>query len=291
MEKLFLGCHVSMSSPDFYVGSVKDALSYGANTFMFYTGAPQNSYRLPLERLRIEEGRTLIKQAGIDESKILVHAPYIINIANKENINLYNISKENIINELNRVQAFGLSILVLHPGSHVGTGVENGLSSLVEALDDIFSRDGTNVKIALETMAGKGSEMGSKFDEIGYILKHVKNPERLGVCFDTCHVNDEGLDIKNIDEILDEFDNAIGLDKLLCLHINDSKNVQGSHKDRHENIGYGEIGFDTLSSYVHHPKLDGIPKILETPYFDGKAPYKTEIKMLRENKFIPNWRD
>lgn len=291
MEKLFLGCHVSMSSPDFYVGSVKDALSYGANTFMFYTGAPQNSYRLPLERLRIEEGRTLIKQAGIDESKIIVHAPYIINIANKENINLYNISKENIINELNRVQAFGLSILVLHPGSHVGTGVENGLSSLVEALDDIFSRDGTNVKIALETMAGKGSEMGSKFDEIGYILKHVKNPERLGVCFDTCHVNDEGLDIKNIDEILDEFDNAIGLDKLLCLHINDSKNVQGSHKDRHENIGYGEIGFDTLSSYVHHPKLDGIPKILETPYFDGKAPYKTEIKMLRENKFIPNWRD
>jgi deoxyribonuclease IV len=291
MEKLFLGCHVSMSSPDFYVGSVKDALSYGANTFMFYTGAPQNSYRLPLERLRIEEGRALIKQAGIDESKIIVHAPYIINIANKENINLYNISKENIINELNRVQAFGLSILVLHPGSHVGTGVENGLSSLVEALDDIFSRDGTNVKIALETMAGKGSEMGSKFDEIGYILKHVKNPERLGVCFDTCHVNDEGLDIKNIDEILDEFDNAIGLDKLLCLHINDSKNVQGSHKDRHENIGYGEIGFDTLSSYVHHPKLDGIPKILETPYFDGKAPYKTEIKMLRENKFIPNWRD
>lgn len=291
MEKLFLGCHVSMSSPDFYVGSVKDALSYGANTFMFYTGAPQNSYRLPLERLRIEEGRTLIKQAGIDESKIIVHAPYIINIANKENINLYNISKENIINELNRVQAFGLSILVLHPGSHVGTGVENGLSSLVEALDDIFSRDGTNVKIALETMAGKGSEMGSKFDEIGYILKHVKNPERLGVCFDTCHVNDEGLDIKNIDEILDEFDNAIGLDKLLCLHINDSKNVQGSHKDRHENIGYGEIGFDTLSSYVHHPKLDGIPKILETPYFDGKAPYKTEIKMLRENKYIPNWRN
>ena len=291
MEKLFLGCHVSMSSPEFYVGSVKDALSYGANTFMFYTGAPQNSYRLPLERLKIEEGRALLKQAGVDESKIIVHAPYIINIANKQNINLYSISKENIITELKRVQAFGLLILVLHPGSHVGTGIENGLSSLIEALDDIFSRDGTNVKIALETMAGKGSEMGSNFEEIGYILRHVKNPERLGVCFDTCHVNDEGLDIKNVDEVLNEFDKAIGLDKLLCLHINDSKNIQGSHKDRHENIGYGEIGFDTLSRYVHHPKLDGIPKILETPYFDGNAPYKTEIKMLRENKFIPNWRD
>jgi len=288
---LFLGSHVSMNAPEYYVGSVKEAISYGENTFMFYTGAPQNSFRIPTERLRINEGRELLKANGFDESKIIVHAPYILNIANKQNESLYQLSKDNIVKELQRVRDFGLKILVLHPGSHVGTGVENGLESIVEGLNDIFSRDGTDVKIALETMAGKGGEMGSTFEQIHHILTNVKYPERLGVCLDTCHISDSGLDVSKTDEVLNLFDKIIGLDKLLCVHINDSKNPIGSHKDRHENLGYGEIGFDALCAFVHHPKLDGIPKVLETPYIGKKAPYKKEIEMLRNKKFIPNWRD
>lgn len=291
MDKILIGSHVSMKAPDYYLGSVKEALSYGSTTFMFYTGAPQNSFRLPLEKLKIEEGRKLITENSLDENKIIVHAPYILNIANQLNEQLYESSKEKLIIELERVKAFGLSILVLHPGSHVGTGVTNGLDSIVKALNDVFSRDNSDVKIALETMAGKGGEMGSSFDEFKFIIDHVEKKERIGVCLDTCHVNDEGKDVSKIDDLLKEFDEKIGLDKLLCIHINDSKNPCGSHKDRHENIGYGEIGFETISAYVHHPKLVNVPKILETPYFEGKAPYKEEIKMLKENKFVPSWRD
>ncbi len=291
MDKILIGSHVSMKAPDYYLGSVKEALSYGSTTFMFYTGAPQNSFRLPLEKLKIEEGRKLITENSLDENKIIVHAPYILNIANQLNEQLYESSKEKLIIELERVKAFGLSILVLHPGSHVGTGVTNGLDSIVKALNDVFSRDNSDVKIALETMAGKGGEMGSSFDELKFIIDHVEKKERIGVCLDTCHVNDEGKDVSKIDDLLKEFDEKIGLDKLLCIHINDSKNPCGSHKDRHENIGYGEIGFETISAYVHHPKLVNVPKILETPYFEGKAPYKEEIKMLKENKFVPSWRD
>ncbi len=290
-NKILIGSHVSLKSPDYYLGSVKEALSYNSSTFMFYTGAPQNSFRLPLERLKIEEGRELIKQSSLDESKIIVHAPYIINIANKLNEKLFEMSKDILLNEIKRVAGFNLKILVLHPGSHVGTGIENGLNSIVQALDDVFSKDDSDVKIALETMAGKGNEMGANFEQLAYIIKHVKDNHRLGVCFDTCHVNDEGLDVKNLDKTLEEFDRIIGLDRLLCIHINDSKNPLGSHKDRHENIGYGEIGFDCIYQYVHHPKLVNVPKILETPYVDGKAPYKQEIKMLLDGKYIPSWKD
>ncbi|MCR5333039.1 MAG: deoxyribonuclease IV [Bacilli bacterium] len=291
-DKIYLGSHVSMSSPEYYLGSVKEALSYGANTFMFYTGAPQNTFRLPVEKLRIAEGRALIKEAGLDENKIIVHAPYILNIANQLNESLYQMAKDHLTNELRRVQAFGLKILVLHPGSHVGTGIENGLDSIVKALDEVLDNDGTDVKIALETMAGKGGEMGSTFEQLHHILTHIKHPERVGVCFDTCHVNDEGVDISKVDETIEIFDRVIGLDKLLCIHINDSKNPLGSHKDRHENIGYGEIGFDTLCAYIHHPKLDGIPKILETPYINKVTPpYKKEIEMLLNKEFIEGWRD
>ena len=291
-DKIYLGSHVSMSSPEYYLGSVKEALSYGANTFMFYTGAPQNTFRLPVEKLRIAEGRALIKEAGLDENKIIVHAPYILNIANQLNESLYQMAKDHLTNELRRVQAFGLKILVLHPGSHVGPGIENGLDSIVKALDEVLDNDGTDVKIALETMAGKGGEMGSTFEQLHHILTHIKHPERVGVCFDTCHVNDEGVDISKVDETIELFDRVIGLDKLLCIHINDSKNPLGSHKDRHENIGYGEIGFDTLCAYIHHPKLDCIPKILETPYINKVTPpYKKEIEMLLNKEFIEGWRD
>ena len=288
-EKLYIGSHVSMSAPDYYLGSVKEALSYGANTLMFYTGAPQNTFRLPLERLKIQEGRALLKEHGLDESKVVVHAPYIINIANQLNTNVYDIAQSALLNELRRTAAFGVKIMVLHPGSHVGTGVENGISSIVKALDNVLSVDGTDVKIALETMAGKGGEMGSTFEQLAEIISKVKYPERIGVCLDTCHISDYGYNIKDIDSILKSFDETIGLDRLLCLHINDSKNESGSHKDRHENIGYGAIGFDALNAFVHHPKLDGIPKLLETPYVDGKPPYKEEIEMLKKSQFV-NWR-
>lgn len=289
-EKFYIGSHVSMSGPEYYLGSVREALSYGSTTFMFYTGAPQNSFRLPTSKLRIEEGRELIRQNNIDETKIIVHAPYIINIANQLNESLFEISKANLVRELQRVKDFGLSMLVLHPGSHVSTGVENGVDSIIKALNEVFEKDGTDVKIALETMAGKGSEMGTSFDQLAYIINNVKHSERVGVCLDTCHISDNGMDIKMIDEILKEFDQKIGLNKLLCVHLNDSKNPKGSHKDRHENLGYGEIGFDALNYVAHHPLLNEIPKVLETPYVNDKPPYKQEIEMLRNQKFV-NWRD
>ncbi|MCQ3034682.1 MAG: deoxyribonuclease IV [Bacilli bacterium] len=290
-NKFYLGSHVSMSSPEFYLGSVKSALEYGENTFMFYTGAPQNSFRLPLERLRIEEGRALLKENGIDESKIIVHAPYLINLGSKAKPDTYDLAKKLVINELQRTSAFGCTMLVLHPGNHLGVGTEEGLNNIVEGLNYIFENDGTTVKIALETMAGKGTELGTSFEDLNYIIKNCKYPERLGVCLDTCHINDAGYDVNDVDAIINKFDEVIGLDRLLCMHINDSKNVIGAHKDRHDNLGYGTIGFETLNAYVHHPKLVNIPKCLETPYVGEKAPYKKEVAMLREGKFEDNWRE
>ncbi len=289
--ELYIGSHVSMSGPEYYLGSVKEAISYGSNTFMFYTGAPQNSFRIPLERCKIEEGRKLLEEHGFKYDKLVVHAPYILNIANKTKPDLFEISVKHLVDELKRSEAFGATMIVLHPGAHVGQGVEAGLNNIVEGLDIVLSQDGTNVKIALETMAGKGSELGATFEEIHYIISHSKYPERLGVCFDTCHVNDEGLDLSNFDEVLDQFDKIVGLDKLLCVHINDTKNPIGAHKDRHENIGYGYLGFDTLNKIVHHPKLDGIPKILETPYIGEKPPYKKEIEMFTNQSFEKDWRE
>lgn len=289
-EDILIGSHVSMSAPDFYLGSVQETLNYGATTFMFYTGAPQNSYRKPLEELKIEEGYALIKKAGLDESKIVVHAPYIINLANRSRPELYQSSKEIFLNEIRRTSAFHASIIVLHPGAHVSQGNEEAISALIDALDEILDNDGTNVKIALETMAGKGTEIGISFEQIHQIIAASKHSDRLGVCLDTCHLNDAGYDVHDINNILKKFDDIIGLDRLLVVHLNDSKNERGAHKDRHENIGYGTIGFKTLNAYVHHPLLVNVPKILETPYINDKPPYKEEIKMLREGIFIEDWK-
>ena len=291
-ENIYLGSHVGLSAPDFYLGSVKEALSYGANTFMFYTGAPQNSFRKPLSELKIQEGRKLIKEAGIDESKLVVHAPYIINAANFSRPDLYEMSINTIVSELKRTAGFGAKILVLHPGSHVGMGAQNGIVALAKALDVAFACDGTDVKIAIETMSGKGHEIGITFEEIRDIIDKCQTKDRLGVCLDTCHISDAGYDVKgNFDNIIEMFDKIIGLDRLLVVHVNDTKNPIGAHKDRHENIGYGYLGFDTLYHVVHHPRLEGIPMILETPYINEKAPYKQEIEMLRSGKYIENWRD
>ena len=288
---LYLGSHVGMNAPDFFVGSVKEALSYGSNTFMFYTGAPQNSFRKPLSELKIEEGRKLLEEAGLDETKLIVHAPYIINAANYSKLDLYEMSINTIVSELRRTAAFGVKIMVLHPGSHVGMGVENGVKALAKALDTALLADGTDVKIAIETMAGKGHAIGVNFKEIKMIIDACQQKDRLGVCLDTCHISDAGYDVSDFDAVLDEFDKIVGLDRLLCVHINDSKNPIGAHKDRHENIGYGYLGFETLYKVVHHPRLNGIPKVLETPYYNEKAPYKQEIEMLRSGNYIPNWRD
>ncbi|MDY6003569.1 MAG: deoxyribonuclease IV [Bacilli bacterium] len=288
---MYLGSHVSMSSPDFYLGSVRSALEWGENTFMFYTGAPQNSYRLPLERLKIEEGRKLLKENNIDESKIIVHAPYLINLGSKEKIDNYELAKKLVINELQRTKAFGCKTLVLHPGNHLKASKIEGLNNIVEGLNYIFENDNTDVKIALETMSGKGSELGTTFEDINYIINNCKYSDRLGVCLDTCHINDYGYDVRDIDHILDEFNQIIGLEKLLVVHVNDSKNPIGAHKDRHDNIGYGTIGFETLSKYIHHPLLINVPKILETPYVNEKPPYKKEVEMLLNNAFEDNWRE
>ena len=280
-----------MSSPDFYLGSVRSALEWGENTFMFYTGAPQNSYRLPLERLKIEEGRKLLKENNIDESKIIVHAPYLINLGSKEKIDNYELAKKLVINELQRTEAFGCKTLVLHPGNHLKASKIEGLNNIVEGLNYIFQNDNTDVKIALETMSGKGSELGTTFEDINYIINNCKYSDRLGVCLDTCHINDYGYDVRDIDHILNEVNKIIGLEKLLVVHVNDSKNPIGAHKDRHDNIGYGTIGFETLSKYIHHPLLINVPKILETPYANEKPPYKKEVEMLLKNAFEDNWRE
>ncbi len=290
-KDLLIGSHVGMNGPDYYLSSVKEAISYNASTFMFYTGAPQNSYRKPLSELKIAEGRALLAKHGFDESKIVVHAPYIINPANPTREDLLELSIKLIVNELQRTAAFGASILVLHPGNHLGAGPEAAIEVLAKTLDQIFAIDSTNVKIAIETMAGKGSEIGITFEEVRQIIDKCSYKERLGVCLDTCHVSDAGYNIHDVDGLLNEFDRVIGLDRLLVVHVNDSKNPCGAHKDRHENLGYGEIGFETLCRIANHPRLKDIPKILETPYVNEKAPYFDEIKMLRDESFVDNWKD
>lgn len=284
---MIIGSHVSMSGKEMLLGSVKEALSYQANTFMFYTGAPQNTARKPVDQLRFDEAKKLMEENGIDINNVVVHAPYIINLANTVKPETFELAVNFLKQEIERCKALEMTRLVLHPGSHVKAGAQVGLDKIVEGLNEATKNCG-NVKIALETMAGKGSECGRSFDEIKYIIEHVDNNECLGVCLDTCHLHDAGYDLSKFDDILAEFDQKIGLDRLLVVHINDSKNICGASKDRHENIGYGHIGFDILNMIVHHDKLKDVPKILETPYIDKTAPYKEEIEMFKNQTFNPN---
>lgn len=279
-----IGSHVSMSGKEMLLGSVKEALSYQATTFMFYTGAPQNTARKPISELRVDEAKQLMKENGIDINDVVVHAPYIINLGNTTKPETFTLAVDFLKQEIKRCEEIGVHRLVLHPGAHVGAGEEVGLDRIVEGLN-LALENPTKVKIALETMAGKGSEIGKTFDEIKYIIEHVKNKENLGVCLDTCHLHDSGVDLHDFDTLLKEFDQKIGLDRLLVVHVNDSKNTCGAKKDRHENIGYGHIGFDILNTIVHHDALKDVPKILETPYIDEKAPYKEEIEMFKNQTF------
>lgn len=281
---LKIGSHVSMSGKEMLLGSVKEAVSYGANTFMFYTGAPQNTARKPVSQLRVEEAKEYMKEHHISIDDVVVHAPYIINLANTVKSETYELAVRFLKEEIARCEEIGVSRLVLHPGSHVKAGDEAGLKQIIKGLNEVLRED-QKVHIALETMAGKGSEMGRTFDQIQYMIENTKHSSLLGVCLDTCHIHDAGYDLTHFDEILEEFDQKIGLDRLLVVHVNDSKNERGAHKDRHENIGYGYIGFETLNQIVHHPKLKDVPKILETPYIDGKAPYREEIEMFMHQTF------
>lgn len=282
-----IGSHVSMSAPDFILGSVREAISYGANAFMLYTGAPQNTRRRDMEELKIKEALVLMDQEGIEQSSLMVHAPYIINLGNCQKAKTFDLGVEFLRKEIARVQAIGSTTLILHPGSHVQAGLDKGLDKIVEGLDLAMNNIG-NVNIAIETMSGKGSEIGFQFEHIQYIVDHVANPTHIKVCMDTCHLHDAGYELGDFDKILDEFDSLIGLERLVCIHINDSKNSKGAKKDRHANIGFGEIGFDKLNAIVHNPRLEEVVKILETPYVEDCPPYQYEIAMLKAGIFNPH---
>ncbi len=281
---MIIGSHVSMSAPDYVLGSVKEALSYGANALMLYTGAPQNTRRKAMEELKVKEALALLDEHHIPHEHIIVHAPYIINLANCQKQETFELGVEFLRKEIERVKALGAKYLVLHPGSHVQAGEEAGLTRIVEGLDLAMENIG-EVEIAIETMAGKGSELGYNFEQIRYLMEHAKHGDRLRVCMDTCHLHDAGFDVSDFDAILEAFDRVISLERLVCIHVNDSKNVRGARKDRHANIGFGEIGFDALNRIVHHEKLQHVVKILETPWVDGVAPYKHEIAMLKAGIF------
>lgn len=283
---ILIGSHVGMNAPDFFLGSAKEAVSYGANTLMLYTGAPQNTKRRALKDLNMDEGWTYLHEHGIQD--IVIHAPYIINLANTVKPEIFELAVQFLTLELKRSTAMGSGILILHPGAHVGAGLKAGTRSIVKGLSEVLSACPEGC-IALETMAGKGSEIGRTFEELAAIYDGVAENSRLRVCFDTCHVHDAGYDIvHDFDGVIGHFDRLIGKDQIAVFHINDSKNERGSHKDRHANIKEGFIGFDALHAIVHHADFASIPKILETPYRpDPKRPgqtlppYKEEIAMLR----------
>lgn len=289
---MILGSHVGMSGKEMLLGSAKEAVSYGADTFMFYTGAPQNTRRKEISELNIGPAWEYMKEHGISE--ILVHAPYIINLGNTVKPETFSLAVEFLAKEIERTVSCRSHTLILHPGSHVGEGTEAGTAQIIKGLNEVLTAD-TDCRIALETMAGKGSEIGRSFEELARIYDGVKYNDKLRICFDTCHTSDSGYDIiHHFDEVMEDFDRIIGKDQIALFHINDSKNVPGAAKDRHENIGFGQIGFDALNYIVHHSDFENIPKILETPYIPSPsnpkksyAPYKYEIAMLRNGSFNP----
>ena len=289
MNELIIGSHVSFNNKDQLLGAVKEAVSYGSNTFMFYTGAPQNTRRGEINDFVTLEAYKLMKENNIELDKVIVHAPYIVNLANPDNMEF---SINFLTNEVERCNLLGMKYLVLHPGSSVNVSREEGIANIIKGLNAILTNN-NNICICLETMAGKGNELGRNFLELKEIIDGVNFKDSIGVCMDTCHLFDSGIDITDFDKVLDDFDKQIGLNYLKCIHINDSKNIFSSHKDRHENIGYGNIGFDTLIKIIYNERIKNIPKILETPYVgktdDDKEriypPYKYEIEMIRNKKF------
>lgn len=291
-----LGSHVGMSGKEMLLGSAKEAVSYGADTFMFYTGAPQNTRRKSISELNIDAAWDYLSQHQIEE--IIVHAPYIINLGNSVKPETFELAVQFLQLEIERTAACKSQTLILHPGAHVGAGTEAGIAQIIKGLNEVLTAD-TPCNIALETMAGKGSEIGRSFEELAQIYDGVIHSDKLRVCFDTCHTSDSGYDIiHDFDGVIAKFDRLIGKDQIAVFHVNDSKNPSGAAKDRHANIGFGEIGFDALSYIVHHPDFTDVPKILETPYIPSPtkekkscAPYKYEMEMLRRQTFYPDLAD
>jgi len=288
-NKLIIGSHVGFTSDRQLLGSIEEALSYGANTFMFYTGAPQNTRRSPIKDELTYKAYELMKENNIDLEKIIIHAPYIVNLGNLEN---FDFSVSFLEEEVRRASQLGIKNVVLHPGASVSYSKEESIQSIIDGLNIILDNN-LDVTICLETMAGKGTEIGSTMEEIKTIINGVKFKNKIGVCLDTCHLSDSGIDITKFDEYLDLFEQEIGLSYIKCIHINDSKNIRGSHKDRHENLGFGDLGFDNLINIIYNERLKDVPKILETPYVtkDDESkekiypPYKCEIDMIRKKQF------
>ena len=286
---LIIGSHVSYKSNNQLVGSTREAIGYGANTFMFYTGAPQNTVRGEINNELTKEAQKLMEDNNIDINNVIVHAPYIVNLANMNN---FNFSVSFLKEEVKRCSTLGIKYMVLHPGSAVNVSRIEAIENISKGLNLILDND-YDVKILLETMAGKGNEIGKDFNELKQIIDKVENKDRIGVCIDTCHLNDAGYDMNNFDNVLDIFDSIIGIDKIGCIHINDSMNAINSHKDRHENIGFGTIGFDNLINVIYNKRLEDVPKILETPYVTKDElskekiypPYKYEIAMIKNKVF------
>lgn len=286
---LIIGSHVKFNNSKQLLGSVMEAVSYNANTFMFYTGSTQSTSRCMINDELTYEAFKLMLENNINSDNVIVHAPYIVNLANRVDEEKYNFYLNFFSEELNRVKKLGFNKIVLHPGSAVNCSREEGLNNIIYGLNKVFDNTLDTV-VLLEFMAGKGNELGTSIDELKYIIDGIKNKDRIGVCLDSCHMNDAGVDISKLDEFLDEFDNKIGIDKIKCFHLNDSKNQIGSHKDRHDNIGYGTIGFDNLINITTNKRLEDIPFILETPYINRNSkeefpPYKYEIENVKNKKF------
>ncbi len=291
-----IGSHVSMGGKDMLLGSAKEAHSYGANTFMFYTGAPQNTKRKDIRELNIGPAWEYMEEHGIGD--IVVHAPYIINLGNSVKPETFKLAVDFLALEIQRGEACKSRTLILHPGAHVGAGADAGIRQIIKGLNEVLTQE-TKLNIALETMAGKGSEIGRSFEELARIYDGVAYNDKLRVCFDTCHTHDSGYDIINdFDGVIGQFDKLLGKKQIAVFHINDSKNSCGAGKDRHANLGFGEIGFDALSYIARHEDFEQVPKILETPYIPSRknkkksyAPYRYEIDMLRKNRFDPEMQE
>lgn len=289
---LYIGSHTSFLKDKGLLGVVEESLSYNSNIFMFYTGSNQSTLRFPIDKELTAKAHALMIENNIDKTKCIIHAPFIINLANNSSEEKYNFYIDFLRKELNRCIELDIRNLVLHPGSFTTLNREIGIKNIANGLN-IALKDIDGVNLLLEYMSGKGTEVGTSIDDLKGIIDLLDKDiyEKVFVCLDTCHINDSGIDIGDFDKFLDEFDSKIGLNKVKCIHINDSYNSVGSHKDRHANLGYGTIGFDKLINVIYNKRLDNIPKILETPWINRNekntyAPYKIEIEMIRNKKFI-----